>query len=78
MDRLTFDGNFCNIAQCRELPCPHGGSCTQKQVWERLKQYEDTGLMPNGVRDMKNDLCGYCGAYIYEHNGACDGCRWKQ
>lgn len=22
MDRLTFDGNFCDIAQCRELPCP--------------------------------------------------------
>ena len=52
MDRLTFDGNFCDIAQCRELPCPHGGSCTQKQVWERLKQYEGTGLMPNDATDM--------------------------
>lgn len=46
MERLTFDGNFCDIAQCRELPCPHGGSCTQRQVWERLKAYEDTGLSP--------------------------------
>lgn len=44
MNRLTFDGNFCDIAQCRELPCPHGGSCTQRKVWERLKAYEDTGL----------------------------------
>lgn len=52
MERMTFDGNFCEIAQCRELPCPHGSSCTQKQVWERLKQYEDTGLMPNDVTDM--------------------------
>ena len=46
MDRLTFEGNFCDIAQCYHLPCPHGGSCTQKQVWERLKAYEDTGLTP--------------------------------
>lgn len=43
MGRLTFDGNFCDIAQCRELPCPHGGSCTQRQVWEKLKAYEDLG-----------------------------------
>ena len=46
MERLTFEGNFCDIAQCRELPCTHGGNCTQKQVWERLKEYEDAGLAP--------------------------------
>lgn len=46
MERLTFEGNFCDIAQCSELPCKHGGNCTQKQVWERLKAYEDAGLSP--------------------------------
>lgn len=51
MVRLTFDGNFCDIAQCRELPCPHGGRCTQRLVWERLKAYEDTGLTPEEVND---------------------------
>lgn len=51
MERLTFDGNFCDIAQCRELPCPHGGSCTQRKVWEKLKAYEDTGLPPEKVND---------------------------
>ncbi len=51
MERLTFDGNFCDIAQCRELPCPYGGSCTQRKVWERLKAYEDTGLTPEEVND---------------------------
>ena len=51
MNRLTFDGNFCDIAQCRELPCPHGGSCTQRKVWEKLKAYEDTGLTPEEVND---------------------------
>lgn len=46
MERITFDGNFCEIAQCREMPCQHGGNCSQKQVWERLKEYEDTELTP--------------------------------
>lgn len=49
MERLTFEGNFCDISRCAELPCPDT-SCTQKQVWERLKAYEDTGLSPEGVR----------------------------
>lgn len=60
MERLTFEGNFCDIAQCREVP---GGSfceddaCSQKKAWERLKAYEDTGLTPEGVREiMKGKL----------------------
>lgn len=51
MERLTFDGNFCDIAMCCELPCQHDNNCTQKQVWERLKQYEDTGLTPELVQE---------------------------
>ena len=46
MERLTFDGNFCEIARCKEVKCPYDTACSQKQVWERLKQYEDTGLSP--------------------------------
>lgn len=44
MKRLTFDGNFCDIAICGEVP---GGSfcedgvCSQRNVWERLKSIED-------------------------------------
>lgn len=53
MERLTFDGNFCDIAQCRELPCQHGGNCSQKQVWERLKAYEDTGLTPEACAEAR-------------------------
>lgn len=44
MERLTFDGNFCDIAMCQETPggsfCENG-YCSQRKVWERLKQYED-------------------------------------
>ena len=46
MERLTFEGNLCEIAQCKEVKCPYDTSCSHKQVWERLKQYEDTGLTP--------------------------------
>ena len=41
MDRITFEGNFCDIAMCRESPCPYNGMCSQRETWERLKKYED-------------------------------------
>ena len=27
---------------------------------------------------MKNELCQYCGKYKYAHEGACDGCKWRE
>ena len=27
---------------------------------------------------MRNELCCLCGKYREAHNGACDGCRWKE
>ena len=27
---------------------------------------------------MRNELCLFCGKYREAHNGACDGCRWKE
>ena len=53
MERLTFEGNFCEIARCGYPTCPYKDGCSQKQVWERLKQYEDTGLSPEKVSWMK-------------------------
>lgn len=63
MERLTFDGNFCDIAQCRELPCQHGGSCTQRKVWEKLKAYEDLGFEPKEYKmAMSTDIIVRCAA----------------
>lgn len=62
MGRLTFEGNFCDISQCRELPCKYDGNCSQKQVWERLKAYEDAGLSPQAcaeAREIEETLSGY-------------------
>ena len=56
MERLTFEGNFCDTAQCRELPCPYNGACSQRKVWERLKAYENTGLTPKEAKRMSNIL----------------------
>jgi hypothetical protein len=57
MERLTFDGNFCDIAQCRNVPggsfC-EDGACSQKKVWTRLKSYEDTGMTPKEVTALGN------------------------
>lgn len=26
---------------------------------------------------LKNELCQYCGKYEQAHEGACDGCKWR-
>lgn len=46
MERLTFEGNFCDLAQCRDTACKQSGTCTQRLVWERLKQFEDAVQTP--------------------------------
>lgn len=38
------------------MKCPYDTDCSQKQVWERLKQYEDTGLSPEKVSWMKETV----------------------
>lgn len=63
-NRLTFDGNFCDIAKCREERwgkyCPDG-ACSQRKVWERLKEYEDALSCDNckwlGKRHQKCSCC---------------------
>lgn len=49
MERITFEGNFCDISMCRENPCPYNGMCSQRQTWERLKEYEETGIVPDDM-----------------------------
>lgn len=69
MERLTFDGNFCEIAQCRELPCQYGSSCSQRKVWERLKEYEDTGLKPDEIECIMRMVTGETVAEASEFAG---------
>lgn len=63
MERLTFDGNFCDIAQCTSTPggsfC-EDGSCSARKVWERLKDYETTELTPEEVSSLVKDWSDFC------------------
>ena len=61
-DRITFEGNFCEIAWCSETPggsfC-EDGTCSQRRVWERLKEYEDleeAGLLVRISHEAKQTL----------------------
>lgn len=61
MERLTFEGNFCDLAQCRDSACRQSGTCTMKEVWERLKAYEDSRLSPQAcanAREIEETLSG--------------------
>ena len=53
MERITFEGNFCDISMCRENPCPYNGMCSQRKTWERLKEYEKTGLDPEEIYEVR-------------------------
>ena len=72
MERLTFEGNFCDIAMCQDVPggsfCENG-TCSQRKVWERLKAYEDTGLEPEEVNSVKLALMGKSVAEVKEFEG---------
>ena len=30
------------------------------------------------LKDLRNELCDYCGGYRNAHRGFCDDCRWKE
>lgn len=52
MKRLTYPGDYCkDIAYC-DNNC--STSCRNKQLWEKLKAYEDTGLTPEEVKALNN------------------------
>lgn len=65
MKRLTFEGNFCDIAMCCEVPggsfCDDG-ACSQRKTWERLKAIED-------VLGIEYDLDRIRGLVMAEQDG---------
>ena len=69
MKRLTFEGNFCEIARCGYPTCPYKDGCSQKQVWERLKRYEDTKRTPEQIEALEAAIMGKAVAQITEFEG---------
>ena len=43
-----------------------------------LRRDEQVEKLEANRKELINELCQYCGKYKKAHEGACDGCRWKQ
>ena len=59
MERITFDGDFCDIAMCQEVrggPLCEDGECSQRKEWYRLKAYEDTELSPEEIKGLLSEI----------------------
>lgn len=60
MERLTIDTDtpFCDIAQCDFIPggslC-EDGRCDQRRCYERLREYERTGITPEDLKRVFNE-----------------------
>src|SRR5574344_1489848 len=84
MDRLTEEtqlGPFASLKDKAEAKpgAFHDYDCLYAHMVAvtQLKAYEDTGLSPADIADLRNELCLKCGHYKTAHEGSCDGCRWK-
>lgn len=42
------------------------------------KQFKSLTALKNKYVAVRNELCQYCGKYKKAHEGACDGCRWRE
>lgn len=57
-----------------------------KDAYDSISQLDgaNSSLMETNAKlgaDRKaliNELCQYCGKYKHAHEGACDGCRWRE
>ena len=57
-----------------------------KAAYDSISQLDaaNSGLMAANEKlaaDRKaliNELCQYCGKYKHAHEGACDGCKWRE
>lgn len=39
--------------------------------------YDSNAKLAADRKALKNELCQYCGRYKQAHEGACDGCKWR-
>ena len=49
-----------------------------KTAQDNIKLREQLAASRRRAQDARNELCLKCGRYHEAHNGACDGCRWKE
>lgn len=49
-----------------------------KTAQDNIKLQEQLAASQRRAQDARNELCLKCGRYRESHNGACNGCRWKE
>ena len=72
-----------NIAELHEI-MERQAESNARLIAEALKKDDEIGRLQGELyqaqadRDvLRNELCCKCGKYREAHNGACDGCRWR-
>lgn len=83
-DAMARDLQF-RTEQVRELQDENHASdraALSAEIEKLRKQLEQTQAERDEIKkelhEAKNELCCKCGNYREAHNGACDGCRWKE
>ena len=76
-DAMARDLKF-RTGQVRELQEENHASDRAALVAEIEKLRKQLEQTQSELAAMRNELCCKCGNYREAHNGACDGCRWKE
>lgn len=77
-DMMAANGNaICEIVKPKEEL--QGAKNTAEQYAAINETLFDSNMKLGADRkDLINELCQYCGKYKQAHEGACDGCRWRE
>ena len=76
-DAMARDLQF-RTEQVRELQEENHASDRAALVAEIEKLRKQLEQTQSELAAMRNEMCCKCGNYREAHNGACDGCRWKE
>jgi hypothetical protein len=77
-DMMAANGNaICEIVKLKEEL--QGVKNTVEQYAAINETLFDSNMKLGADRKaLINELCQYCGKYKQAHEGACDGCRWRE
>lgn len=77
-DMMAANGNaICEIVKLKEEL--QGAKNTAEQYAAINETLFDSNMKLGADRKaLINELCHYCGKYKHAHEGACDGCRWRE
>lgn len=77
-DMMAANGNaICEIVKLKEKL--QGAKNTAEQYAAVNETLFDSNMKLGADRKaLINELCQYCGKYKQAHNGACDGCKWRE